>query len=341
MSKSINILFVHPLEGNAYEVFKAFERVENVNIIPLIEKSKKVKNSFISKVRHKLRLQQDLYHINDALLSYDFSEIGIVFVVKGNEIYPHTLKKLKATHPHLKFINWSLDDMFAHHNRSIFYSMSLKLYDMVVTCKSYNVIELKTLGAKKILLQNQAFSKDIHKPHDGCTNEFSDKVVFIGFPEKERNQSMMYLAENGVKVDIYGYPEAWGKIDYTHENITLHAKSLYGEEYAKALSCAKISLCFLRKKNRDLQTSRSIEIPACGGFMLAERTNEHLELFEEDKEAVYFETDEELLKKVKYYLENDEERIEMQRNGYKRCITSGYSYNDRVKEILNEVLYES
>ncbi len=336
MTKIRNILFVHPLEGNAYEIYKAFDRNDEINIIPLLKDEIKFKSTLLEKIMYKFRLPIDRFNINKKLLSFDLKNINIIFVVKGNEIYPNTLKKVKTNFPDIKLINWSQDDMYAFHNRSLYYTFALKYYDLIVTQKSYNVDELKKLGAKKILFQNKAYSKDIHNPMK-CDKKYNHDVVFIGFPEKERNTSIMYLAQNGIKIDIYGYPNQWKKINYHHDNITIHSESLYGKDYAEALSSAKISLCFLRKINRDLQTSRSIEIPACKGFMIAERTNEHLELFKENEEAVYFSNDYELVEKVKYYLSNEKKRLTIQENGYNRCIKEDYSYDNRIIEIIEKV----
>ena len=96
-------------------------------------------------------------------------------------------------------------------------------------------------------------------------------------------------------------------------------------------------LQILKQINRDLHTSRSLEIPACGGFLLAERTVEHEELFTDKAEAVFFDNDHDLLRLVTIYLSNDEERNIIRSNGLKRCIESDYSYNDMVDKILSVV----
>ncbi len=71
--------------------------------------------------------------------------------------------------------------------------------------------------------------------------------------------------------------------------------------------------------------------------MLAERTEEHLDLFEEGKEAEFFESDEELLDKTRYYLRNEEERRRIARAGYERCLKSGYSNHARVERMIEKI----
>ena len=72
--------------------------------------------------------------------------------------------------------------------------------------------------------------------------------------------------------------------------------------------------------------------------MMAERTNEHKALFEEDKEAVFFSSNEELLEKCRYYLAHDDERIAIADAGHKRCEASGYSNEKGIKNMLDIVM---
>ena len=80
-----------------------------------------------------------------------------------------------------------------------------------------------------------------------------------------------------------------------------------------------------------------MEIPAGGGFMLAERTDEHLRLFEEGREAAYFSSHNELVDKIRYYLANESERARIARAGYERCIRDGYSFDNRIREIVERL----
>ncbi len=333
------LLFVYPgtpIDTRLTKFYGAL--IECVSKVDIIFSDSSNKATFFNRLFNKLKIPLDNADINGRILTYcNENNPDIVFIGKGNKIYPSTLKTLKKSG--IKLISWSLDDTYLWHNRSLYYTFGLKYYDLVVTSKIHNVSELKTIGAKKILFQYQSFDPVYHVPPKSCENsEYSHDVVLVGTYEEDRLQSLLHLANNGIRVHIYGWAKKMPD-DY-HENLVFHDKHIYLEDYAAAMSCAKISLCFLRKKNRDTHTSRSIEIPACQGFMLAERTDEHKALFEEGKEADYFSDNNELLEKVKYYLQHPEKTKEIAKMGRQRCVESKYGYNDKIKEIL-DTLYSS
>ena len=125
---------------------------------------------------------------------------------------------------------------------------------------------------------------------------------------------------------------------YNHPNLIKYNYTLLGKKYTQALNSFDIALCFLRKDNKDLQTTRSIEIPACGTFMLAERTREHQILFKEGKEAEFFSDKEEMLDKIKYYLKNSKARHKIAEAGRKRCKVSGYSNDETISNMIKKVI---
>ena len=117
---------------------------------------------------------------------------------------------------------------------------------------------------------------------------------------------MLFLAKNNIKVRVWG--NNWQKYQNKHPNLLVESRPVINDDFIRVINATRINLNFLRRANRDKHTSRSLEIPACQGFMLAERTDEHLQLFEEGKEAEFFDSQEELLSKIQSYLKNDNKR---------------------------------
>ena len=101
------------------------------------------------------------------------------------------------------------------------------------------------------------------------------------------------------------------------------------------MSASKIALGLLAKVIPERHTARMFEIPACGAFMLHERTEEAMSFFEEGKEAEFFGSFEELVEKIKYYLAHDAERKRIAEEGRKKAASEAFSYRSRAREILN------
>jgi len=295
-----------------------------------------------SRVLTKVGFPPDLTRANKTiLLEVERHHPEILWIDKGNTVWPRTLQAAKKLSPTTQFVSFSDDDMFAPINRSIFYTRGLKYYDYVFTTRrcNCNADELPSLGAKRVMFVNKAYDIHTHRPVPVSSDDieaFGGDVGFIGSYERERADSLLYLARNGVSVRVWG-TLGWHKLSGLHPNLIIEGRPLLGEDYIKGLCATRINLGFLRKMQRDLHTSRTFEIPACGAFMLAERTDEHLRLFEEGKEAAYFGSNKELLKKVGYYLDHEEERRAIASAGRKRCLNSRYSLHERVEDILSVV----
>ena len=68
--------------------------------------------------------------------------------------------------------------------------------------------------------------------------------------------------------------------------------------------------------------------------MVASRTKELQAMYREGEEAVYFDSKEELLAKVRWLLEDDEARNRIAKAGRERCLRDGHSNVDRGAQII-------
>ena len=335
--KKYNILLI----DNGFKSHKNhfIESIKSNNLI----KSKIIYNynnrkdfNLLEKIFLKLRLPLDLTFLNFRFLNQVIlNDYSAIIIIKGNHIFPISIYLAKFFCKKTSIISWSLDNMIKKHNSSLFYRYSIPLYDIIYTTKSNTINSFKNFKAKRVEYIKQAFSKFEHYPDD-YSKDHDYGILLIGSPEDDRIEKLKFLSKKNITVNVFG--NSWEKYDLkNYSNIRIHNRALLGSDFRKAIFSSKISLNFLRKINDDIHTSRSFEIPACGGFMLSERSKEHSDFFEEDKEAVYFGNSEELYQKIQFYLNNDKLRENIRVNGIKKIKILNNTYCEMVNKILDNL----
>lgn len=257
----------------------------------------------------------------------------VVLISKGPYISPATLKQIKEETRAI-LVNYAPDDPFNPINSTADLLGGIPLYDLYACTKRAIMEDVRRAGCPNPVFIRFAYEPSLHFPEQPVTEgekaRFGGDLVFVGTADKERFPLIRTLiALHSIRLRLYG--------SYWHRDTLLghHSQGpVLGRDYRLALGGAKIALGLLRRANRDQHTTRTFEIPACGTFLLGERTEEHLELFEEDKEAVYFSSTEELIDKAHYYLAHDLERQRIAEAGYQRVTSGKHTFRDRLEEIL-------
>ncbi len=151
-------------------------------------------------------------------------------------------------------------------------------------------------------------------------DRWGSSVVFVGTWMPERGPFLARLIELGVPLAIFG--DRWHKAtEWPLLRKHWRGPALFADDdYAKAVQCAGVCLGLLSKGNRDLSTQRSFEIPHLGGVLCAERTPEHLNLYREDEEAVFWNGPEECAEKCRRLLGEPEWRELIAKNGRAKSI---------------------
>jgi len=294
----------------------------------------------------KLGVHLDTERVNGSILSAAQSvSPDVIWIEKGNMVRPATLVRLKQLCPEAVIASYSEDDMYNPLNRTLAYQRGLRHYDVVFVTKSFNAEkdELPSLGARVCITVDKAFDPEQHLPltlTETEQTELGADVGFIGSYAPERGYDALHLAENGLRVRVWG--NGWENFKSRNPNLVVEGRPLINRPddllYTKGINATKINLGFLRKVNRDLQTDRSVEIPACGGFMLAEASSEHARLFNDGQEAVFYVDQNDLVEKARYYLEHKAERTRIAAAGRRRCLDSGYDHDHRMRFMIDAAM---
>ncbi len=279
-----------------------------------------------------------LKRINDDLIdNVRENEYEMIFIYRGTHIYPKTLSKLKSSG--CKVFGYNNDDPFSALYPRYFwrhFRNGIKEYDYIFSYREKNILDYKNIGfeSSSILRSYYLNEKNFHIHHNVIKAKNINDVIFIGHFENDgRDEILLHLFENGVKLKLYGTD--WEQSLFFNELVAFNGeiKPVY-EDYNEVLNGAKVALVFLSKKNNDTYTRRCFEIPVTKTAMVSEYTDDLAGMFEENKEIIFFKEKEDCLDKVNSLISNPEQLKLISDQAYARLVRDGHEVSDRVKEIL-------
>lgn len=339
----MRILYAGRLSPNDSAEYRLWAlRRQGIEVVSLNSLDYVPQNQFLRKIEFRVcagpgveRLNRDLLRIAEEFRP------DVVWADKLLSMKPSTLMKLRRMG--ILTVSYMIDNFFGPRRDPGWrlYAKNIPLYDLHITQRDVNVRDYLHHGARNVLKIQTAYEPTLHfAPVEGWSDAQRDRgVSFLGTPYDDRADVLARLSEvEGLPVVISGNARQWRRAlsPAAFQNLYREGE-LYLDRYREAIWRSRINLSFLTHSNQDEFVHKSFEITACGGFLLAERTQGHMDRFVEDKEAVFFSSYEELVQKIHLYLNNEPERARIAAAGHQRCISSGYDNDTQVARILERL----
>lgn len=247
-----------------------------------------------------------------------------ILIIKGLEILPNTLDKLKEICP--KIIGWIFDvTIGGKYVKDVpEYIELIKKFDTFYTIDAETVPDLKALGVNAEFMSEGC---NINYHSEQVINsiqkrKYGDEVVFLGsvgsiHPNREKILKRIY--EEGIPLKIYGevlYPEntepefvkechtGFGAINDKHSIICQSSKIVIGIDGWP--------------DHKYSWSARMYRVMCAGGFYLTTYTKGLEDYFDIGKELETYKDEDELIVKILYYLQHDSEREEIAKKGQEK-----------------------
>lgn len=294
--------------------------------------------SSLGRLELRLGIGPNLCALNRELLSLCMHEDpDVVLIWTGLGVWPQTVQQLAGRFWTTSYTN---DDPFGPRGESWFwnhYRQSLIHYNSHHVYRDINIQEYEQRSFSPVAILRSYFVPSLHFAPSSFCSDPSFPITFIGHGEPYRTEVIKALSESGMNVFVFGPLQTWDKALFSLPGVHFFPGTLSGADYREVIWRSQICLGFLSRLNRDDYTRRYFEIPACGGFLMAERTTFARSLFEEGKEVEYFSEPKEAVAKCKAYLDNPDHISNIALAGCYRCTTSAYDVFSRAAKWLEDI----
>lgn len=262
-----------------------------------------------------------------------------LLVFKGRFVWATTLRRLREMG--VKSYCFYPDVSFRAHGRYI--PKALPEYDWIFTTKTFGIDDMRSqLGVTRSSVLNFGYDPDLHRPislSDQDIQRFGCEVSYIGTwsPKKERLLGELARRRPDLRLRVWG--NQWERCRAPALSAAVMGRAVDGEDFVRAVCATDINLSILSERRvgssrGDQVATRTFSVPACGAFVLHERTDEVTKLFQEDEEIACFDEIDELVAKLDVFLADSQRRQLIAARG-REIVQAHHSWDQRIRSILD------
>lgn len=162
----------------------------------------------------------------------------------------------------------------------------------------------------------------------------ADVYIGVKCTEQERIATLRNISEHA-NLDLYTLSDV-SRIPKANFRGGADSKTMMPQ----IMKCSKINLNMTSRPIRTGLPLRIFDILGLGGFLLTNYQAELPDLFEIGKDLAAYESQEDLINQIHFYLKHDDIRMEIAENGHKK-VKELYTYEKRIAQIMETVFSPS
>lgn len=268
----------------------------------------------------------------------------LIFIIKGDHIFPETLKKLRNEIP-CPIIAYIWDDpfysyagFFADDFRKFNFEKGMSLYSYIFVYDTYYVEQIKKRGITHVGYLPLATDPNRYRKllvSEEDSQNLGYDICFVGYPFPNRIEIFEKLKHYNLGV----FGDGWTKyfLRKGKKPPSYYKGKASGEKALKIYLSSKIVLNIHDPETREGLNTRTFEILACGAFELVDYKKNIEVHFKLGEEIVSFKSDNELFESIKYYLENTDSLRKVSDKGRQRVLVE-HTWVHRLKSVIDTLI---
>lgn len=216
------------------------------------------------------------------------------------------------------------------------YATYKKYYEWLADSEVQRIIEeVLNLQKENPLLDISDILEEAQKVHKRLISypglEHIDSVkICLEFAAMSLYRKEMVETVTGFGLKLFG-DDGWQEL--LDDKVEFQGEIDYRTEVPKLYNISKINLNITKTQLKTTINQRVFDVAACGGFILTDYRRGLGNLFEIGDEVIYYENKEDVRCKIQYYLEHEDERVEIARNAQRRVL-KGHTFRHRMDEMI-------